>query len=44
MPYKSKDQAKAVLIKEKQRGRTESHAAQAAKSQLRKSTPKGRKK
>ena len=41
MPYASKKQAQAVLISEKQRGRSNSHAAQAAKTQLRKPAPKG---
>ena len=35
MPYANKRQAQAVLIAEKKRGRGESHAAKAAKTQLR---------
>ena len=43
MPYANKRQAQAVLIAEKKRGRTQSHAAKAAKTQLQgKTAPKGR--
>ena len=44
MPYKSKKQATAVLLSEKRRGRTQSHASKAAKAQLRKSSKGGKRK